>query len=181
MGTIPRPIPTYDQSLLMQTQQQSSNRASDSANLLVACQLEDTTSNDWFADSGATEHMSFQRKWFTNFVEFPSNTYSVRVGEGTRVDAKGRDDIQVISSGTDINHQVYTIKDVLYVPKIEKNLVSVSQTTKKGIKVLFEENGDQVVFQKDNKLMITGTRFKKLYKLNIKALTSAEANTTTGE
>lgn len=28
----------------------------------------------WFADSGATDHMSFQREWFKNFVSFSKDS-----------------------------------------------------------------------------------------------------------
>ena len=36
----------------------------------------DTRSNgDWFADSGATQHMTDQKEWLTNFVNVPDGSW----------------------------------------------------------------------------------------------------------
>ncbi|KAJ8980835.1 hypothetical protein NQ317_018415 [Molorchus minor] len=63
------------------------------------------TEDAWFADSGATEHMSFRREWFKNFTPYSEKIYSVRVGDGTLIDARGRGDIDVaiVSNGKQLH------------------------------------------------------------------------------
>jgi hypothetical protein len=56
----------------------------------------------------------------------------VRIGNGDCIVAKGKRTIVITTnSGTE------TISDVLYVPDIEQNLLSVGQLIEKGMKVIF--------------------------------------------
>lgn len=57
----------------------------------------------------------------------------VRIGTGEHLDKKGRGNIAIVSyKGTEI------IADVLFVPKIDQNLLSVGQLLEKGYKVPFD-------------------------------------------
>ena len=63
----------------------------------------------------------------------PTNVSKVRIGNGGYITAKGKGTIAISTcSGTKI------ISDVLYVPDIDQNLLSVGQLIKKGFKVSFE-------------------------------------------
>lgn len=132
----------------------------------------------WYADSGATEHMSFCRHWFKNFKQYSENTYTVRVGDGTHINARGRD-IDVKMNYADGTTAVYTMTNVLYVPKLRKNLLSIIKTTDRGIKVAFLEGGNRVLFEKNQQLVVDGVRSDNLYRLNIKPLHAAEAQLVT--
>jgi hypothetical protein len=56
----------------------------------------------------------------------------VRIGNGDCIVAKGKGTIVITTnSGTE------TISDVLYIPDIEQNLLSVGQLIEKGMKVIF--------------------------------------------
>lgn len=86
----------------------------------------------WFADSGATEHMCFRREWFKQFIPYSEKTYSVRVGDGSKIEVEGKGVIDVQTLSADGNLMNLTLIDVLYVLKIEKNLISISKATSRG-------------------------------------------------
>ncbi|UYV84244.1 hypothetical protein LAZ67_X001650 [Cordylochernes scorpioides] len=52
------------------------------------------TKDSWFADSGATDHMTFRREWFSTFEEIPEGVHPVCLGDGKKIYAKeGREDV----------------------------------------------------------------------------------------
>lgn len=65
-----------------------------------------------------------------------SVTSKVRIGNGEFLFVKGQGTV-AIESVTGVKY----IQDVLYVPQINQNLLSVGQLLEKGFKVLFEDNG----------------------------------------
>lgn len=69
----------------------------------------------------------------------------------------------------------HTIKDVLYVPKIEKNLISIRQSTEKGIRVIFEEGGTRVVFLRGDYVILDGMKNNNLCRLNVSTITTDKA------
>lgn len=135
----------------------------------------------WYADSGASEHMSYCKKLFRNFVHFSEENYKVRIGDGTRIDVKGRGYIDVKVTYTNGTSKIYTIANVLFVPKLNRNLLSVRKTTEKGIKVTFKEGGDRVIFEKNNKLILDGVRCENLYKLQVTSINTSETNVVTSD
>lgn len=134
--------------------------------MLCAQQSQSKYRNLFYADSGATDHMSFQRELFTNFREFSSNECHVKVGDGRKLNVMGIGDIDVQinnKQGTTI-----TIKDVLLAPDLDRNFLSVSRATEKGMRAVFEEGAKRVLFMKDSKIIAEGVRDNRLYKMNIR-------------
>ncbi|XP_024441578.1 uncharacterized protein LOC112324164 [Populus trichocarpa] len=83
-------------------------------------------------DSGCTNHMTFD---ITLFKDLQSTEISkVRIGNGDYISAKGKGTIAIAT-----NSGTKTISDVLYVPDIDQNLLSVGQLIEKGFKVTFED------------------------------------------
>lgn len=99
----------------------------------------------------------------------------MRVGDGSLIDVRGRGNINVLVKRVDGSVQTHTIADVLYVPKIEKNLISICKSTKKRFKVTFEEGGNRVIFEKNGNLILDGVKCNNLYKLNLHPV-QVEAN-----
>ncbi|KAH9756360.1 hypothetical protein KPL71_016050 [Citrus sinensis] len=81
------------------------------------------SSESWLIDSGCTNHMTHNKDLFRELSN--ANSSKVRVGNGT---------------------YIVFISDVLYVPEIDQNLLSVAQLIEKGNKVVFE---DKVCLIKD--------------------------------
>ncbi|XP_057451592.1 uncharacterized protein LOC130743382 [Lotus japonicus] len=91
------------------------------------------SSNSWLIDSGCTNHMTNDEKLF---IELDKSIVSkVKVGNGDFISVKGKGTV-VIESLTGLKY----IPDVLYVPDIDQNLLSVAQLVEKGFKVIFEDN-----------------------------------------
>lgn len=90
---------------------------------------------DWFADSGATKHMTDQLTILSNFKEINPEKWSVTGIGSTKLSAHGIGDVRVISSvnGEELNG---VIKEVLYVPGLGMNLFSIGTATDKGNEVV---------------------------------------------
>ena len=90
------------------------------------------TSKSWLIDSGCTNHITYDQELFR---ELDKNTISkVRIVNGEYISVKGKW-IVVIESLSNLK----LIPNVLFVPDIDQNLLSVGQLLEKGFKVLFED------------------------------------------
>ncbi|CAJ2639700.1 unnamed protein product [Trifolium pratense] len=98
---------------------------------VATCFSTKSSSECWLIDSGCTNHMTYDRTLFKDLK--PTQISKVRIGNGGYISAKGKGTV-VISTSSGIK----TISDVLYVPDIDQNLVSVGQLIEKGFKVSFE-------------------------------------------
>nr|GLL34235.1 Retrovirus-related Pol polyprotein from transposon TNT 1-94 [Ipomoea trifida] len=88
--------------------------------------------DSWLIDSGCTNHMTNDRELFK---ELDKTTVSkVKIGNGVFLPIKGKGTV-AIQSLTGVKY----ISNVLYVPDIDQNLLSVGQLIEKGFKVLFED------------------------------------------
>ncbi|XP_047174024.1 uncharacterized protein LOC124841741 [Vigna umbellata] len=88
------------------------------------------------------------------FKDLDATYYTnVRIGNGAKLTVKGKGTI-AIEGCTDLK----LINDVLYVPEIDQNLLSVGQLLEKGYKVLFE----------DKTCMIKDSDNKELFRVKIK-------------
>lgn len=88
----------------------------------------------WVTDSGASRHITFRRDWLTDF--HPSSGDTVYLGDDGACDVQGSGVVQIEKFNGD-NWESAVIEDVLYVPKLRKNLFSVGVITSKGFEVVF--------------------------------------------
>lgn len=87
----------------------------------------------WYADSGASRHMTDNRSLFTTFKPIEKGTKRIS-GVGDKVlEAAGVGDIRVTTKVGDKRINV-TVKDVLYVPHVGSNLLSIGVATDQGMK-----------------------------------------------
>lgn len=92
---------------------------------------------DWLGDSAASKHMSFRRDWFTIFQENnDGDVASVQIEDDTHIKVEGYGSIEV-SALVNGEWEPQTIENVLYVPKLRKNLFSIGAATSKNLKVIF--------------------------------------------
>ena len=106
------------------------------------CVQLDTTHEDdaaWFADSGATEHMTDKLRWFTNFQAIDDHSWSVTIANNHLLYVRGIGDIYI---NTLVNGEVSTIKlkNVLYVPKLRRNLISTGRLTERSVAIIHVRN-----------------------------------------
>jgi hypothetical protein len=86
------------------------------ATLEQICNTVEVNNSSWLIDSGCTNHMTAYLSLFKDLDK--SYVSKVRIGNGEYVKVEGKGAIEVETmSGTK------TLKNVLYVPKINQNLV----------------------------------------------------------
>jgi hypothetical protein len=142
--------------------------------LMLLCLLKLDDVDAWFVDSGASVHMTCNKKWYTNFKE-TQNGANIYLGDDRAHQIKGYKDILVTLSNGTVHH----IHNVVYVPEIKKNLIYVSTITDQNLKVEFFKNYCIVKDMFDQYRMVAmGARAGGLYKLDVTskehhALTSA--------
>lgn len=98
---------------------------------LHAYSIKESTPNVWYVDSGCSSHMTGRLDLFTDLDE--SVTNRVTMGDGTAREAQGKGTVKLNSFG-----QNY-IKNVLYVPDLDSNLLSVVQLLLEGYSIVFED------------------------------------------
>ena len=121
------------------------------------------SSKEWIVDSGATTHMCNDKTLFTEMNAV--NDVKVSLGDGRVLKAfgRGRVKLKVSVSNCSKSHVLY---DVLFVPDLAYNLISVSSIGKTNDMItVFCESGCEVKTT-DGKVVATGTRRGKLYYLD---------------
>jgi hypothetical protein len=101
--------------------------------------------NRWIIDSGATCHMCNDVSQFVKLhnLEKPED---VTLGDGHVVIATGWGVVKTeIESPNGQKGKSCVLQDVLYVPSLSYNLVSVSKATKSGKTVKFNEDGCHIL------------------------------------
>ena len=124
----------------------------------------DVSSNDvWYVDSGASNHMTCHHTWFSEMKE-PSKPGYVETGDDTMHPIQHVGNVPLT---TDDGRNKY-LADVLHVPTITKNLVSVGQMVEQGLQVRFNEDGCFVENFKDRcRLVAKGNRVGRMFTLNV--------------
>jgi hypothetical protein len=142
------------------------------SNAALSTKMDD--SDAWFVDSGASVHRTCNKNWYANFKE-TQNGASIYLGDDRAHQIKGYGDIPVTLSNGTVRH----IRNVVYVPGIKKNLISLSTITDQNLKVEFFKNYCIVKDLLDHfQTVAMGVRAGGLYKLDVTskahhALTSA--------
>jgi transposase InsO family protein len=118
----------------------------------------------WYVDSGATAHMTSNKSLFKNFTA--TDNLEITVANNQKIFSSGIGDIPVSKS----NSEIKSISDVLYVPEVNANILSVSKCISKGFKVLFNKDGAHIM---SNETKVTGNVILKaplhngLYKFSV--------------
>lgn len=108
----------------------------------------------WVCDSGATSNMCNQRSWFTKLFMFTEPS-TISIGDGSTIEVLGIGTIRFTSMpGTETVDG--TLTDVLYIPALATNLVSVPAVSRKGVTVMFDELSCK--FVQNEEVILTGTK-----------------------
>lgn len=118
--------------------------------------------NIWYADSGATQHMSDQLHAFTEFHKIVGTVTGIG---GFKLKVEGTGNIDIVSK-VDRDEYAGIIENVLYVPNLGVNLLSIASVTSTGREVHFVK--DKVIFWNKGVIEMTGRRVgNTLYELDI--------------
>ncbi|KAK5959780.1 uncharacterized protein PWA37_001157 [Arxiozyma heterogenica] len=112
-----------------------------------------TSRNDWYFDTGCTQHISHDRSMFCELVEGDENEFGVIEGIGGKTAIKGIGTVQ-------LGH--VTLYNVAYVPDGNVNLISVKMaSSKSNMKFIFDKT--KVYTIKNNKITQVGEMRNQLY------------------
>ena len=103
-----------------------------------------TNSKNWVVDSGATRHICANKDGFTSYTPVGDDEKVVYLGDSHIAQVLGKGKVMLkLTSG-----KTMALNNVLHVPNIRENLVSVALLGKVGVKVSFES--DKIIMTKDN-------------------------------
>lgn len=123
---------------------------------------ESSQKTKWLVDSVASEHMCCERKLFLSYSIVTNKT--VTVGNGTQISVHGCGQVAVEAwNRYDWKHT--TIDNVLYVPELKMNLLSVNRVTSRGYVLLTKENICEF-YNKQNKIVAIAKRSGNMYVLD---------------
>ena len=131
----------------------------------------------WFADSGASEHMTDRLDWFSNFQLISEGIHTVQIADDTKLRVRGKGDIQIYCLIDGLYHNGL-IQDVLSVPKLKRNFFLVGLVYERNLSfVTFPGRCEFITLS--GKKVLQGIRFRKLYQLSITVILPIE-NITSG-
>ena len=124
------------------------------------------TSSTWIINSGATCHMCLDSTQFATLHQL-EDPIDIVLGDGRALVAVGKGEVvldMVLPSG---ELKPCTLHDVLYVPSLSYNLLSVAKASQRGKTVKFTQSACYVV-DKCHKMVSKATKVGSLYQLDHK-------------
>ena len=126
-------------------------------------------SSGWLLDSGASSHMCPVKNEFAS-IELFKEPVPISIANGWEVKALGTGNVPLtLKDGT-----LVRMYDVLFVPDLDRRLMSISALVKKGLKIRFEKKC--CVISNEESEIVRVERDGKLYILDCKARESAFAS-----
>lgn len=121
---------------------------------------------NWIVDSGASSHMSTNEQYFVTLEEPRSDTPRfVTVADGKRALVKGIGSCKIKCYGKNDETKEILLSEVLFVPELDMNLVSVGSLVQKGAGVTFDENGCTI--KRGERIAAVAPRRNGLYHLRL--------------
>jgi hypothetical protein len=124
--------------------------------------VEKSARNDnWYVDSGATKYTSNRKEWYKKLDAVSANSV-VALGDNSTCAVKGKGAIPVKTAEGSLR----ALDNVLYIPSLCKNLLSVSALTKQKLKVIFDEKEVVILDKaKGDKVVARGVERNGLYQI----------------
>ncbi|UYV70259.1 hypothetical protein LAZ67_7002299, partial [Cordylochernes scorpioides] len=129
-----------------------------------------TTQDVWIIDSACTSHMTSHGEWIEHKTE---ERRSIQVAEeGRHIESASSGSIQATVQGKDKLNNAVTLHNVLHVPHLKGNLMSIPSVVRRGNSVLLNSEG-AYIYSSDDKLIGTGNFDGNMYTLNLSRLPEA--------
>ncbi|GBP63868.1 Retrovirus-related Pol polyprotein from transposon RE1; Endonuclease RE1 [Eumeta japonica] len=93
--------------------------------------------DNWYIDSGASKHMTARKEYVVN-PSYEHKTKEIIVANKTCVPVLCSGDVNIITVVKDVEYDI-TVSDVLCIPSLTTNLLSVSRLIENGNNVVFKE------------------------------------------
>lgn len=115
----------------------------------------------WLLDSGATRHMTNNKKFFSSLDEIYGGIVEVGNGESVQIKGRGTGRLEFLDENDNSSH--VTAHEVLYVPAMVGNLLSVSRLVENGLTIEF--NKTQCEIKKNGIQLGVADKVNNLYQL----------------
>lgn len=117
--------------------------------------------HNFILDSGCSSHMCCDKELFSSFI---SGSYGdVTIASGDCIKATGIGSIKVIVGNNDKPIEI-TLLNVLYLPHLQTNLISIQKITQKGLSITFTSS--ECFLSTDTETFLIGKVCDGLYRLN---------------
>lgn len=134
--------------------------------MAVTAELTTNDQHTWIIDSGASWHMAGHKEMFKD-MSLDQHHATIEIADGTHLKAEGRGTVELVLD--DKIHTKLTLTNVLYVPGLTANLLSVSSMTEQNASVSFQNN--RCTIKKGNHTLQITTMTGSHYCLRVTAKT----------
>src|ERR1043165_904544 len=107
--------------------------------LMVTKRDEEKFKDQWYLDSGCSLHMSGRKDWFVNLKPLMKNM--VKFANDNTLAVEGIGDVMIMRK----NGKRSVISNVLYIPGMKSNLLSIGQLVEKNYKETIEDKITRVI------------------------------------
>lgn len=128
--------------------------------LLTALAVVNINSNAWYVDSGATCHMTNNKYLLQNYVVDTPRLVSVANKE--KMHSEGHGDVELLLEG---HTQTTKLSEVIYVPGLSTNLISVGKMASKGLQVHF--SAQKCIIYCEKEAVASATMVNGVYQLDM--------------
>ena len=147
--------------------QKSDTRSSDSEDyecIALVSKVAVRNKSRWIVDSAASNHMCCDRRLFSNLTEV-DDTKKIKVGDGKCV-TSSKEGTVMITVRTGKVVRKFRLTNVLYVPDLKFNLLSVAKAAEAGKRTEFNRQGCKFIDNKSNITVGSATKIGSLYYLD---------------
>ena len=164
---------TYNRGRRCSNEGSSSNQRRNPDHAFIINSLDGNTST-WYIDSGATYHAAIDKGLFVEGSLRSVATRRIQVADGSFVEATM---VGTVAGDFHTKDGVYyiTLMNVLYVPKMKVNLISVSCIQEHGYSITFGKNGCKIRRDRDGAIALSAPKVGRSYKIEFSNGESAYA------
>ena len=114
-----------------------------------------TITDEWLCDSACSFHMCFRKEWFFNFTKLDGGVVYLTDNQPCKIAGIGSISLKNHDGSTRV------LIDVRYIPKHEKNLISLGTLESKGFTIIMQNEILKVV--SEALVVMKGIRRNNLY------------------
>ncbi|KAF3641596.1 hypothetical protein FXO38_21557 [Capsicum annuum] len=138
---------------------ESNKKCDDLCAMFLECNLTGN-SREWWMDYGATRHVCANKELFSSFASAQVEEMIYMANSATtKIEGTGKLCLKMTSG------KVLTVNNVLYVPELRRNLISISLLDKNGFKCVTISG--KIVISKREMYVGKGYLTEGLYKMNV--------------